>query len=514
MKLSSKTISRIIVSLTFGAFFILSFLQFSHVGLYFDDFGYYSLNYCVATEHSGHIFTISQLINFLKEHYQSVSGRLPYFFIWLCVYKMGGLTAVRLMAALILTLAMYSLYRVALISSAFSHNISIALGICLSFGLISIDMHRHSTYWMTAFFLYYTPILIISFFALAYDKHSKHPLYTFLLCILSFLGSWSFESFSVAVVGLMLLLFAYASFSSKKVAFRELLYFVSALAGALILFTSPGIWQRANSASEGAGLISRIMESISLAFIYTFSPYQRFYLISIFASAAIICLYLYTKTKHPCDIICMTVSSLVAVAEILNPNIVGVLAGFGWQGIALYTVMILALAVTVVRYIILIHGYSQLILLLVALLSMMALALVPNFPSRVILPFVLISFLLVGDAANILGEYVMENRKSFRMIIPIFILFVYAAVSIRNGMKIYKGYSANHQINVYNDTILTDAALRAESGEHFDEIILKKLPEETSVYSSTMYYDCPDDWFKGMILNYYGLDKNITITYQ
>ena len=68
-------------------FFVILFLQFRLVGVQYDDYGYYSLNYGASTPHYGYQYTFKELIRFLKEHYYGANGRLLYFAIWLILFK-------------------------------------------------------------------------------------------------------------------------------------------------------------------------------------------------------------------------------------------------------------------------------------------------------------------------------------------------------------------------------------------------------------------------------------------
>ena len=104
-------------TLVFGIFFInflLLWLQFQNVSIYYDDYGYYSLSYGISNWQGSlpYTFTWGELFQFLYKHYFLANGRLLYFFLWLSLYKIGGLAFVQLGAAIITNASLYMIYKV------------------------------------------------------------------------------------------------------------------------------------------------------------------------------------------------------------------------------------------------------------------------------------------------------------------------------------------------------------------------------------------------------------------
>ena len=88
--------------------------QFRLVNVYFDDYGYYSMNYGAETiTHLGTEYSLAELLSFLRAHYDGANGRLLYNFVWLSLYMIGKLPLVRLGAALVVTIALFLLERIA-----------------------------------------------------------------------------------------------------------------------------------------------------------------------------------------------------------------------------------------------------------------------------------------------------------------------------------------------------------------------------------------------------------------
>lgn len=144
-------------ALTYFIFFltgIFLIMQFSQVMIYFDDYGYYSLNYGVLSSHRGSEYTFVELFRFLKAHYILVNGRVLYFGIWLIVYKLFGIVGVQLCAGLTVWTILYLFW--ALVKRhrrlvAMDSTIA-AMIVCSLYWLVSITVHQYGTYWFAAFF--------------------------------------------------------------------------------------------------------------------------------------------------------------------------------------------------------------------------------------------------------------------------------------------------------------------------------------------------------------------------
>lgn len=134
--------------------------------IYYDDYGYYSLTYG-AVGHRGDIYSLSELISFLKNHYMHVNGRILYFFIWLLLYEFGKLKLVQFAAALSVSGIIFLIWKI-IISNHRAEPISAMFLICDCYWLIGITMHRQGTYWFAAFWNYVLPLLPFLLFCLLY----------------------------------------------------------------------------------------------------------------------------------------------------------------------------------------------------------------------------------------------------------------------------------------------------------------------------------------------------------
>ena len=87
-----------------------------------------------------------------------------------------------------------------------------------------------------------------------------------------------------------------------------------------------------------------------------------------------------------------------------------------------------------------------------------------------------------------------------------------AAVSIPNLKNIYRGYSINYEVLMYNDGVIRDAAARIRGGEEIKKLTLYQNPDR--LCSCEMVYD---ENFKYMIYwmdEYYDLPSEVELEYE
>lgn len=498
----------------FVAFLILMIFQFLNVGNYYDDFGYYSLNYGAQTKHIGSSFSFAELFRFLKEHYAGANGRLLYFFVWLGLFKIGGTTLVKVMGAISLTAVMVLILKISLGDSKKSVLVKTitAMTLCLSFCLLPIELHRHGTYWMIAFYLYYVSLIpFLGFILLYFRKKKTSPV---LLTVLSFLSAWSWESFGVAVFVLMGLLFLIKTIKEKKFAVSEFIYTLVSALGVLILFLSPGIWARGEATVSDLSLLGRIKSSTALAFAMYFSAYQKLYLRMLFLASAIISVHCARQKKKIEGYVFSVLLVGLTILEYVKPEFIRSWYEKGLKGLMAYFFVFILLLIPNIKRCVERKDLARSFLLLTGLISVMALAMVPSFPERVYIPFTFFTFLIIEDGVILSFEFLKEKKALGIIVFALCLFALLIAPACKNGYKIFRGYQINNSINVENDRILKDASEKLKKGETISEINLFRFPEGQEMYASTMYYQLESTWFKDMIFDFYEIPKDIGLNYK
>lgn len=505
----------------FGLFFILILFQFLQVGIYYDDYGYYCLNYCVPTVHYGHLYSFAELFSFLREHYFAVSGRLPYFFLWLSLYKIGGLLLVRIICAVIVTGIMFFLYRISAKDKPLWQKIVAALLIILSFGLISQRLHQHGTYWNVAFFLYYTPILFLLVFSLLFkqlqkkDNSGKAAAWKIVfagICI--FLSSWAFESWTVAVSAICMVLFCVGCIKKRGFAFREFLFLLLAVAGTVILFCSPGIMERARTTNGDVGLFLRIRSSIALAFSILYADYMRFILIAVFGSSAMLVFAGLKRKKNIIDLLCALILLPALALEIISSSLLGRITLGSVPGLVFGGLVAMAALIPPLRFFLTEKKTEAIIPVLTGTFSVLALAGVASFPERVIIPFVFCAFVIIPEGVNEFSGVLSEKNKKTGVIFAFLLVVILSVPSLWNAAHIFNGYRVNHKVNAINEKILETSAEEIQNGKNIESIYLMKYEESKEQYASTMLYQQESTWFKNMITGYYGIPDEVEIIYK
>ncbi len=500
----------------FSAFFIILLFQFFNVGIYYDDYGYLSLSYCVPTPHEGHVYTVSQLISFMGEHYANVNGRFIQVFIWLMLFKIGGLGLVRVAAAAVLTVIAALSYSLTSKEKSTVPGALRAVLLCLCFFIIPLEIHRHGTYWFVAFFIYYLPLIALVLFAKYYTSCSNlNKIFkSVIIVILVFLSSWSVENVAAACVGMTGLLFIIKTVKEKRFAFSEALYTISAGFGMTALLLSPGIIKRATETAGDVDLLHRIKNSVTMVFFSLFSDYMRPFMSVLIAAALIMSVYLFFRCKKLVFIANSVVLIPVAVIELFKPrifhdaivlNLVWLIASVALAG---------AVLLPIFSYYILSEQHSKAVVVGIGVLSVMALAGVPSFPERVFITFMMVSSIVIADSVSLFYELVSDRKKPIFAVAFALAFLAFGITATVNFGKIFIGYRTNAHINIENEARLKDAADRIKAGEEIAEIHLLRFEEENDKYATVMFYEQPGNWFKGMIENYYEIPGYVELIYE
>ena len=485
-------------------FFVILFLQFRLVGVQYDDYGYYSLNYGASTPHYGYQYTFKELIRFLKEHYYGANGRLLYFAIWLILFKLGGLHAVQISASLIVTIIWYLLCKIALSTDDKKSNFTIygTVILCLCYGSMSIQIHQHGTYWFAAFFIYYMPIVATELFILCYEKYYKKLTWTNMMILipLVFASAWSGETWSVGTVSLMLVLTVEAFWTKKQFILKHILLFGTSVAGLFLLLNSPGIQLRAGDRQWGLSSILTFGERMKDVFSLFFSGVNIFYFLFVLTACFLLAVICYIKRQRLLDLIC---AFGIVVWEILVYIDCRILHQY-------YLLVLITILIPVCRYYYFKADRKRNMLLFTAFMSMASLLAVPTVTYRIFIPFEVCSFLLVFDACYELYAY--TKKGSYRKIAGVIFWFYclgMSVISIKNYAGIYDGYKENAFINQYNEQAFLQAKDDLKQGKKVTSVYLKKYPNDS--YAATTLYQEP--WFKEYIDYYFELPSELEYIY-
>lgn len=509
--------------IVFICFFIWMAMQFWLVGVQYDDYGYYTLNYGARTPHSGTGYSFPELFRFLGEHYCEANGRLFYITIWLTLYKIGGLATVRTVAAATVTVIWYLLYRIGshTVADTGRHRVYGAIVLCLCYGSMDIRLHQHGTYWFSAFYGYYVPIVTTMLFVICYEKFHRELAWRHMpvLVLLAFASAWSVETWSVGTVSLMLALFARECREKKRLDIKHLLLVGGSVAGLLILLKSPGIRQRVGERQWGLTDIKVYEEYVRAAFSMFFSPYNRRYLLFLLPGCCILAVVLYLQRHKVVDVICAALTAVMAMFTLADGALLRDIAGRArgtaalCMGIVLFSIMI-----PVCRYYYFKADEKRTMLLFAAAMSIASLAGVPEIQLRVYIPFEICSFLIVFDACYEVYEGVRKNRLHpgdrilMRAVVTVFALYLIGmtGLSIKNSVKIYKGYKENAAIDQYNNAAWLHVKEQIARGEDVSRVYLKRYVDDT--YATVTPYQ--QEWVKVYIDQYYEIPGEVEYIYE
>lgn len=505
------------IGLVFLAFYVFLIMQFGKVFVYYDDFGYLSLSYGnTVPDVIGSNYTLSQLLSFMGKHYFYSNGRLFYLFLFSFLNMIGGLAAVQAFMATsvlaILILVHYVVMRH--IKPDGWRPVFLAAFICLLYGTIGILIQRLGTYWYAASFLYVVPT--VTFLVLAvlyYETIGEEPeTWKKAVCIvLAFFAAFSQEEWLVAVIGYICMVIAWKTLKKYRVRAYDFGTLAAAVAGALPILTSPAVKMRMDNNSEFSNLpfIQKVMTNLrNLMNLFFSSDNQNYLAVLLMALMGLGAYMIWKKMKLPVlNIVYLAFSAAITVYLFLKLN--RHVLGAGGHSQAMIWVLFLYLIVTAVQVIRILYDRDQILMgmiFLAAILTLACLVVVPELPQRVLLPFIYLSYTLFGY----LFCLILLERKS--VVWGLAGLAFVAAVSIPNLKNIYRGYSINYEVLMYNDGVIRDATARIRGGEEIKKLTLYQNPDR--LCSCEMVYD---ENFKYMIYwmdEYYDLPSEVELEYE
>lgn len=544
-----KKITRYGFAAVFLLFYVYLLMQFSKVFIYYDDFGYLSLSYGgILPDVNGSDFTLSQLFQFMGQHYSHASGRLACLFLYVLLFKLGGLRLVQFFMAttvLAIFLLLFQLIRSGKHTEGWQDT-GLAVFLCTLYGLIGILTQRFGTYWFAASFLYVFPAVPFLVFARFYHGTLKTPASAqkiCALCILAFFCGFTQEEWLVAVLSLILITGGRRLYLGRRgigTASRtggrtnggrtngrrtnggrtaasllpDAAVFLSALAGGSVILSSPAVRSRMGHDSFFASLSlpEKIVYNTGNIVNGFFANANIRYLLVFLAAMAGLGLWLCLKKAGFTAVnLLFTALSAGLVLFLLYKQVNRIITNNrfeGWMLVLLLVYLVLCLLEVAVFY----HSsagqrqdsYLHTGIFFSAVLGLGALVIVPELPQRIYLPFYLLSFLLLGD---LLLELLQQTkRSSAKALVLAAALLASGVPGLTNMRNIYNGYKANYEVLIYNDSVIREYSKRMQAGDTAREIPFYRLPDQLCsgemVYTldfgnmvkwMRQYYDLPDD---------------------
>ncbi|MFR5602397.1 MAG: DUF6056 family protein [Lachnospiraceae bacterium] len=504
-----KRLEKYGTSLCFLLFFAFLLAQYWNVFLYHDDYGYLSLSYGFTADVAGHHFTLKQLFGFMKEHYYAANGRLLYTGLYLLLFWAGGLRLVQTAMAFIVLLDVYlvywtvcRLYEVQERPMNRSERSLLAIFLCLLFGTIGLQIQKQGSYWFSASFTYLTPcipfLFLMNFYFDTGKAASEQPGFrrTLCLCLLAFLSGFSQEQWIVATFTGICAIFLMKKILRQKWRFYDFAIFLSAIAGSMVIFLSPAVSSRFQSNANPDFLQSSLLENwmrnyriiLDLFFGGNNILYSRLLLFCIFLLA----LWMFLKKQKYLWLDTITMAATAAMMA-WAPTV----SHFRYTILTLY--LILA-CIEIGRFFQKRNLILPGILFLCALSSLACMVMVPELPHRLLMQFILLSFVLMG---TIVSCWIKEQNPALTAVILLFT----AVISLPNMKQIYQGYHANYQVQMDNEQTVKQAVACHRSGTE-ETVALQiqpdlnyggEMPYQSQYtyidYWFRQYYDVPDEMF-------------------
>lgn len=536
----------------FAVFYAFLLMQFSKVFIYYDDYGYLSLSYGTNIDAAGSEYSLSQLLAFMKGHYVNSNGRLLYMFLYCFVHMLGGIRGVQIfMATAVLCVAAGVFLTVEkMLEGRFSdgerrrlspvQQLFLAAFICLLFGTFGIMLQRMGTYWYAASFIYVVPAVpFLAFASFLYSSVSageraagggtkkifgaekrteaagRKYLRAAACGLLGFLAGWSQEQWFVAAVVFAILCLALNIVKDRKPGLCALAGCLGSAAGGMIIVLSPAVAARMNSEGNAAfaalGFFEKLGRNIPLLMNLFFSGDNLRYLVFFFPAMILLGLLAAAgDRKGRAFHLAFLAASLLAFAGYLMKQKLYLFEpGTYSDGTAI--LLLLYIAFCFAEVILFYKKENQTFgafLFTAAVLSVGSAAIVPEVPLRIFYPFLYLSWALFG---YLYGRLLLAGRGRGTALSALVLLYL-AAVSVPNLRNIYRGYSLNYQVLMYDDAVFRQSAEQIKAGRKIDTIEVYELPD--MLCKNEVVYD---DNFSFMIVwmrEYYDLPDGVEFDYR
>lgn len=516
----------------FGLFYAFLLLQFSKVFIYYDDYGYLSLSYGNTVPNvAGSEFSFSQLVSFMQEHYYKSNGRLLYMFLFPFIYMFGGLAGVQVfMATSVILLLLLIFY---LVKRAYGckglRAAALAAFICLLYGTIGIMIQRLGTYWYAASFIYVVPGIVFLLFAAGYFSTARQEtregrLWQKVCCaVTAFLAAFSQEEWLVATIGFILLVWGYRCVQKRKFRLFDGSVMVSALAGSSFILTSPAVRMRMdqNDSFSNLPFLEKVVTNTRNLITLFFSGDNERFLWILLPFLLLMSVYLYWKKRGFQLIHTVHIGATVLLLLYLFLKLKMQYFNPGFYPDIMVIILLLYLALSLWQVIQFYMtsppvmnsgeevGDSRVFfcfLFVSAVLTMGCLVVVPELPQRVLLPFIFLSFILIGSV------FVRVFAEPGLWAGSLAALAFLCLLSVPNLKNIYTGYRFNYLVHEYNDREIRRNVDLIKQGQKVEEIHLFRLLDP--LCSCEMVYDENFSYMIYWMDEFYDLPSEVDLIYD
>ena len=503
------------IFLIFSIFFFLLLFQHQFLWLYHDDYGYASLSYAVDIGNVGHNYSLTDIFKFLGLHYMNWGGRISCFFIE-CLLLKFGLPCYRLFQSLVILFIFYFIYKFVVNRTKIA-DYKVALLTAAMYGIIEIMVIRDGFFWITGSVNYVFPIL--TFFALIYimQKKQKSKLLLFLQIILGFFAAFSHEQTSAMTVTFVMLTLLEEKVLNKKIKKENIVTFVVAIVGFLLLLLCPGSHNRLENTSgfSNLSILGKLSLSIPNLINGVFSVWNgAFITLFLILVMYISIINLKNNGKNSKLVNISSLSNIIiGVISFLrfNSNYFNYLPSLFQNQIyqkGLIILFLIQLAFLIYSFIFYFLKKDMFVLKLficgIASLSVMLIS--SYYPSRASIGFIMVIFVVFLTVFCQFFEKIKFTKCTNYFIISICLF------SLINYMIITRGYYDNDKINRENDKILTEASIDIKNGKKVEKIKLHKMKDIT--YSGDQPYIDGFEYISIWIKNYYSLPKDVELIYE
>lgn len=496
------------IAIIFSIFFVFVLLEHQFIWIHHDDYAYASLSY-VDIGNVGSHYSFFKLFDFLGVHYLKWGGRILSIFFE-CFLLRVGLPFYRFIQSIIITFIFYFIYKI-VYPKVKIKDYQLCLIVISMYGFLDIMLLRNSIFWPSAAVSYLFPLL--PFLSMVFFLENKEPfkIIIILTSILAFVSSFSQEQVGFMVI-CYLIMFCWNKFKkdNKKIYFYVLFF---SILGFGLLMLAPGNFVRLDTSSSftAASFLEKFIITIPNVINGIFANYNNSILTLLFISVFAISLFNLIKQTNIFIKLFSLSNFFITIFSVLhqNQNYFNYLISLSSKRIFviiiyfIFILQILAMIISICYY--LYHKktpFCRLFLSSVASLIVMLVA--PYFPPRSVLPFFIVSFVLISYVlGNVL--FLVKNNSNY-------IILVLISFSFLNYFVIVKGYYNNNFINQYNDEQLLIASQKIKSGETIDNIKLKKLIDPT--YGGDMPYYENREYILTWIKNYYSIPQEVIIIYE
>lgn len=512
----------IFVITIFSIFAIFLLVQHQFLYLHHDDYGYASLSYAYNVKDAqGTNYTFSQILEFLKGHYEVWGGRILFFFVEIVLLRYTGLTGFRIVQALAVFGIFFMIYKI--LSKVLKdkvENWKLALVVTALYGVTEILTFRTGFFWITASVLYVIPIFFLLLFAYIYSFKTKQEsksteiIYNIILGISIFLATCSQEQVGVASFMYIIIWTIYHIIKDKKLNKLDIILAIIGTIGFAILMLAPGNAIRKQHPTSiefyQTPIVQRTLTGIKETIAGNFGANNKIFGIFFFSTVLLATIKGIQKKlgyKYVNYISLLSTTGIFLMMFIKSEGyfsyVYSLNNGMKYTilitGITLLQLALMAYNITIYLW----HEKSEQILFLfyIAIISQGVMIVAPYFALRSSIIFEILYYII---GIKILGDIYSETENKE---IVTYVLIPFLMICMLNMIYITKGYYNNNQVNKENHEKLLAVEKQIEQGENVTEVTLKKLPDllysgdqpyvegaEYILYYMKEYYKLPDDF--------------------